>query len=116
VTSRQFNTCWGEFTRKLQEHREDLDRAADILGEIDWAFAKGEFSRQFDCYIPEIHPERAICLNGFRHPLLQLALRSSQSNVIPLSLALKAPKTLMIISRPNTGGKTVALKARASWC
>ena len=36
----------GEFTRKLQERREDLDRAADILGEIDWAFAKGEFSKQ----------------------------------------------------------------------
>ena len=50
----------GEFTRKLQERREDLERAADILGEIDWAFAKGEFSRQFDCCIPEIHPERAI--------------------------------------------------------
>ena len=42
----------GEFTRKLRERREDLTRAADILGEIDWAFAKGEFSRQF-----ELHPE-----------------------------------------------------------
>ncbi len=101
----------GEFTRKLQERREDLRRAADILGEIDWAFAKGEFSRQFDCCIPEIHPERAICLNGFRHPLLSLALSSGHSRVIHLDLELKAPKTLMIISGPNAGGKTVALKA-----
>jgi DNA mismatch repair protein MutS2 len=101
----------GEFTRKLQERREDLDRAAEILGEIDWAFAKGEFSRQFDCCIPEIHPERAICLNGFRHPLLSLALSSKHLRVIHLDLELKPPKTLMIISGPNTGGKTVALKA-----
>jgi len=101
----------GEFTRKLQERREDLSRAADILSEIDWAFAKGEFSRQFDCCIPEIGPERAICLNGFRHPLLQRALRGSPDRAVPLSFTIKTPKTLMIISGPNAGGKTVALKA-----
>ena len=39
----------GEFTRKLQARREDLGRAAEILAEIDWAFAKGEFSREYDC-------------------------------------------------------------------
>jgi DNA mismatch repair protein MutS2 len=100
----------GEFTRKLQDRREDLRRAADILGEIDWAFAKGEFSRQFDCCIPEIHPDRAICLNGYRHPLLQVALRTF-ADLVPLSLEIKSPKKIMIISGPNTGGKTVALKA-----
>ena len=101
----------GEFTRKLQERREDLVRAADILSEIDWAFAKGEFSKQFDCCIPEIFPERAICLKGFRHPLLQLARRSSDERPVPLSLEITFPKILMIISGPNAGGKTVALKA-----
>jgi DNA mismatch repair protein MutS2 len=101
----------GEFTRKLQERREDLARAADILGEIDWAFAKGEFSRQFDCCIPEVQAERAICLNGVRHPLLQIALSGTQRQLSQLTLELKAPKTLMIISGPNAGGKTVALKA-----
>ena len=101
----------GEFTHKLQDRREDLRRAADILGEIDWAFARGEFSRQFDCCIPEICPERAICLHAVRHPLLQLALRSSHERPVPLDLEIKPPKTLMIISGPNAGGKTVALKA-----
>jgi len=101
----------GEFTRKLQERCEDLRRAADILAEIDWAFAKGEFSKQFDCCIPEIRPERAICLRGFRHPLLEMALRGMKRKPVPTCLDLKAPKTLMIISGPNAGGKTVALKA-----
>jgi DNA mismatch repair protein MutS2 len=101
----------GEFTRKLQDRREDLRRAADILAEIDWAFAKGEFSKQFDCCIPEVHAERAICLNGFRHPLLSIALRTFKDRLVPLSLEIKSPKKLMIISGPNTGGKTVALKA-----
>jgi len=101
----------GEFTRKLQERREDLRRAADILAEIDWAFAKGEFSKQFDCCIPEVRQDRAICLNGFRHPLLHVALRTFADRLVPLSLEIKNPKKLMIISGPNTGGKTVALKA-----
>jgi len=101
----------GEFTRKLQERRKDLARTADILGEIDWAFAKGAFSKQFDCCIPEIHAERSICLNTFRHPLLQIALEGTAQHLSPLSLELKPPKTQIIISGPNTGGKTVALKA-----
>ena len=58
----------GEFTRKLQERREDLARAADILAEIDWAFAKGEFSRRFDCCIAQIGTERTICLNWLHQP------------------------------------------------
>jgi DNA mismatch repair protein MutS2 len=100
----------GEFTRKLQERREDLRRAADILAEIDWAFAKGEFSREYDCCVPEIGAERAICLYGFRHPLLVLALKDGDSRVRHLNLELKAPKLSLIISGPNAGGKTVALK------
>ena len=81
------------------------------MGEIDWAFAKGEFSKQFDCCIPEIHPERAICLNDFRHPLLQVALGTFIANLSHLAWKSNPPKKLMIISGPNTGGKTVALKA-----
>ncbi len=101
----------GEFTRKLQERREDLTRTANILGEIDWAFARGEFSRKFDCCTPEIHLERTVCLGEFRHPLLQVALKKTPQRLAPLTFDLKSPKTMIIISGPNTGGKTVALKA-----
>ena len=52
---------------------------ANILGEIDWAFARGEFSRKFDCCIPELRPERAVCLNEVRHPLLQVALKRHEA-------------------------------------
>jgi len=99
------------WSQMLREQRDDFARAAAILAEVDWAFAKGEFSKQFDCCIPELHAERSISLNGFRHPLLQVALRSSREKPVPLSLELKPPKTQIIISGPNTGGKTVALKA-----
>ena len=102
----------GEFTRQLQERREDLERASNILSEVDWAFAKGAFSKEFDCCTPELHQERAICLNGFVHPLLRQAVRTSADlKPVPLSLEILPPKTLMVISGPNTGGKTVTLKA-----
>ena len=102
----------GEFTRQLQERREDLARASDILSEVDWAFAKGAFSKELDCCIPEIHQERAICLSGFVHPLLRQAVRTSPDlKPVPLSLEILPPKTLMVISGPNTGGKTITLKA-----
>ncbi len=99
------------FTRMLQERRDDLGRAATILAEIDWTFAKGAFSKQFDCCIPRIHAERSIRLTDFRHPLLQLALKGSAHKVVPLDLEVCPPHKLIIISGPNTGGKTVALKA-----
>jgi DNA mismatch repair protein MutS2 len=100
----------GEFSRKLQARREDLGRTAEILSEIDLAFAKAEFSRQYDCCIPEFYADRALWLHEVRHPLLEKTLRSQRRQPVPLSLELKAPNTLMIISGPNTGGKTVALK------
>jgi DNA mismatch repair protein MutS2 len=102
----------GEFTRKLQERRDDLERTADILAEFDWAFAKGEFSRQYDCCIPEFRSkERGLQLLDVRHPTLQKSLCALNRRPMPLSMNLEPPKTMMIISGPNTGGKTVALKA-----
>jgi DNA mismatch repair protein MutS2 len=100
----------GEFSRKLQERREDLDRATEILSEIDLGFAKAEFSRQYNCCIPEFCQERAVWLHEVRHPLLEKTLRRSNRRPVPLSIELRAPKTMVIISGPNTGGKTVALK------
>ena len=45
-----------------------------------------------------------------RHPLLELRLRSQDANIVPLTIVLPAGKKQMIVSGPNTGGKTVALK------
>jgi len=100
----------GEFSQKLQARREELISATAILSEIDLAFAKAEFSRQYDCCIPEFTAERALSLREVRHPLLEKSLRGQGRKPVPLSIELKAPKTLMVVSGPNAGGKTVALK------
>jgi DNA mismatch repair protein MutS2 len=100
----------GEFSRKLRERREDLLQATGILSELDLAFAKAEFSRQYDCCIPEFSSDRTLLLKDARHPLLEKTLRAQGRIPVPLSIELKPPKIMMIVSGPNTGGKTVALK------
>ena len=104
----------GEFSRKLRERRDDLTRATEILSELDLAFAKAEFARQYDACIPEFGSERALALQDVRHPLLEKTLRAQGKSPVPLSIELKPPKIMMIVSGPNTGGKTVALKTLGS--
>jgi DNA mismatch repair protein MutS2 len=94
----------------LRERRDDLLRATQILSELDMAFAKAEFSRQYDACTPSFSSDRALLLKDARHPLLEKALRGQGRSPVPLSIELKPPKIMMIVSGPNTGGKTVALK------
>jgi DNA mismatch repair protein MutS2 len=100
----------GEFSQQLRERREDLVHAAAILSELDVAFAKADFARQYDCCVPEFSADRALVLKEARHPLLEKTLRAQGRSPVPLSIELKAPKIMMIVSGPNTGGKTVVLK------
>jgi DNA mismatch repair protein MutS2 len=99
-----------EFTRKLALQEEELESAAEILSELDLAFAKAEFARAYDCCLPEFFPSRELWLKDVRHPLLEKTLRAQKSRPVPLDIALAEPQTMMVISGPNTGGKTVALK------
>ncbi|MBI1940170.1 MAG: endonuclease MutS2, partial [Acidobacteria bacterium] len=99
-----------EFSARVRERRDELNAAADILSEIDLAFAKAEFARHYDCCLPEFAPGRALLLKDARHPLLERALRGQERKPVPLSMELAEPKTLMVVSGPNAGGKTVALK------
>jgi len=99
-----------EFSAKLRERREDLLAAAEILSELDLAFAKAEFARAYDCCLPQFAGERALVLKDVRHPLLEKTLRAQKRKPVPLTVELAEPRTLMVVSGPNTGGKTVTVK------
>jgi len=100
----------GEFSAKLRARQAELEAATEILSEIDLAFAKAEFARQYDCCFPRFVSERKLILQDARHPLLEKTLRSRNQTSVPLYVELMEPKTLMVISGPNTGGKTVTVK------
>lgn len=99
-----------EFSEKLRLRRNDLAGAAAILSKIDLAFAKAEFARRYQASIPQFSATRELVLREVRHPLLEKALHVIQREPSPLTIELCPPQTLVVISGPNTGGKTVALK------
>ena len=99
-----------EFSEKLRERREELQSAAAVLSALDLAFAKAEFARHYEATIPRFSEARELVLEEARHPLLERALQAVGRRPVPLNMELRAPQTLMVISGPNTGGKTVTLK------
>ncbi len=75
-------------------------------------FAKAEFAIDFDCTIPRLSSpdKRDVVLRDARHPLLEDLFRTQRKTVVPISLALDEQQRTLLISGPNTGGKTVSLK------
>jgi DNA mismatch repair protein MutS2 len=101
-------------TRKITEHADAIAICAATLAEMESLHARARFAQDFQCtttIFSSTGSER-IALKAARHPLLEKRLRGSStaSSVIPLNLALENETRQLIISGPNTGGKTVALK------
>ncbi len=98
-----------EYTEWLQESSEELTANTKILAKLDFYFAVARFSNRLNCEIPKIIERPYINLIDAKHPLLLITMRDSKK-VIPFSLELGKDYKLLLISGPNTGGKTVTLK------
>ena len=109
---REVHRILREMTNRLREHADAVGETVSILGQLDLIFAKARFADEFDCTIPEFSPEEAprLVLHEARHPLLQDVLRRQKKKVVPVSLELDKQQRTLLISGPNTGGKTVTLK------
>ena len=91
-----------------RSHREVLQSNFYLLGRLDLVYAKAAFSRTLQALEPEIVEETLIYLAQARHPLL--LLRMGAAAVTPMQIELGREHNTVIISGPNAGGKTVALK------
>ena len=85
---------------------------ADVVDRVDAIRARAAFAEQFGCIAPEISSSGRLRLVRARHPLLALALERAGrlDQQVPLDLLLETSERLLIITGPNAGGKTVALK------
>jgi DNA mismatch repair protein MutS2 len=99
-------------TRQVAGYAHSLVEGARVLALVDSLLARARFAREFDCVAPTFGQER-LSLEGARHPLLEKRLRATGGKIVPLVLELTADERQLIISGPNTGGKTVALKTVA---
>jgi DNA mismatch repair protein MutS2 len=106
-----------DLTARVGDHADDMDRAVAVLGELDAVQARALLARDMDACEPEIVSELALELRDARHPLLMSALserlsltRRSTREPVPVTVRIEAGTPVLVISGPNTGGKTVALK------
>jgi DNA mismatch repair protein MutS2 len=100
-----------EMTSRLGAEAESIGQAVDIMAEVELQFGKARFAADYECARPEL-TDGLLHLEEARHPLLERNLRQAGKDrkVIPLTVELDPAHRQLIISGPNTGGKTVGLK------
>ena len=99
-----------ELTERLQANRGPLQSATATIAELDSVFARARFARDFDAAVPEFSSADELRLEDARHPVLEDKLKRENRTIVPMSLSLGGEERVLVISGPNTGGKTVALK------
>jgi DNA mismatch repair protein MutS2 len=109
---REVHRLLREFTSRLREHSAEITATVAALGRLELLFAKAEFALDFRCSVPRLSPPgaRRLLLRDARHPLLESLFRAQRKTVVPVSLSLEGAQRTLLVSGPNTGGKTVALK------
>ena len=93
-----------ELTKEVLSYENEILTNNQMLGYLDFVQAKSLYGNEIDGYVATIEKEQQIHLIGAKHPLL------NKNTCIPNSFELNKDHRIMIITGPNAGGKTVALK------
>lgn len=93
-----------ELSKKLMIITNELKNNIQLIGQLDFIFSKASFSKKLNGIKPNINNEKYINLIQARHPLID------ESKVVPIDISIGKDYSSLIITGPNTGGKTVCLK------
>jgi DNA mismatch repair protein MutS2 len=116
-----------EMTRQIGENADAILAAADILAELELQFAKARFAEDYNCVAvtlseheqdsrgdgrirPSEASEARLLLHRARHPLLERNLKLKNTEIVPVTIEMEGDHRQLVITGPNTGGKTVTLK------
>ncbi|ALD20709.1 endonuclease MutS2 [Hymenobacter sp. DG25A] len=101
-------------TDQLRPHIPDLRKAYQYLGLLDFVRAKAQLARQLEASLPTLSGRPLLRWRQVRHPLLYLAFQNYPKDdpreVVPLDVELTPERRILLISGPNAGGKSVAMK------
>ena len=110
---REIERILAEITNSLREHADEIADTFEALADFDLIFAKASFAREYNAVIPTFSPAEGtpkLVLREARHPLLEAVLRKQRKPIVPISFELNEQQRCLLISGPNTGGKTVTMK------
>jgi DNA mismatch repair protein MutS2 len=99
-----------QVTSAIRPHIAALRKAAGFLAMVDFIRAKSLLGQQIGGIVPPLQARPLVAWERAIHPLLLLSHRAQNKGVEPLSISLTAEQRILIISGPNAGGKSVALK------
>ena len=91
-------------SEKVSLEQESIKRNLEILTKLDFIFARAQLAKSYDGIMPEYNKEGIIRIKRGRHPLLD------KKTVVPINIELGDTFSMLLITGPNTGGKTVSLK------
>lgn len=97
----------GELSRRVEAAADELDATVNALAALDLILARGHFAETFDCVRPRLTADGTIDLIHARHPLL---VRQLAERVVPIDVRFGGGVRALIVTGPNTGGKTVTLR------
>lgn len=100
----EINRILKRLSGMVGQNRAEIASNQKILAELDFIFARGRLSVHMNAVKPELNLEGIIDLKNAKHPLLNV------KNIVPISIRLGDGFTTLVITGPNTGGKTVTLK------
>lgn len=92
------------FSNQIEGCADGITYSYNTVVDMDMVFAKAQLAREYKATKPELNEYGVIDIRAGRHPLID------QKKVVPVSLALKKDEKMLLITGPNTGGKTVTLK------
>lgn len=101
---REIERILSRLTEEVWKVREDLSSSFEILSRLDFVFAKGKLGHSMKGMVPRIVDGSRVNIVNGRHPLIP------EQQVVPISLNLGYDFNTLVITGPNTGGKTVTLK------
>jgi DNA mismatch repair protein MutS2 len=125
---REVNRILRRLSAEVGRVARPLNTAVEVMAQLDLITAKARFSRDYRMFCPDVNAEGRLWLRQARHPLLEHLFRTEPAppepepgaignrQVVPIDIRLGYTFNLLVITGPNTGGKTVTLKTAGLLC